>query len=87
MIVEGLGGLWLHQVDRHKATVLQTHKDFVNKCDLRDNGLFQEVITKFNDIHHTRVADAKLNIYLAGLLCYLLLRIILTLLHRSFVML
>ena len=50
--------------------MLQTYKDLVNKCDLRDNGLFQEVITKFNDIHHRSVEHAKLN-HLSGWLTVL----------------
>ena len=44
MIVEALHDLQPFEVECHEATVLQAHKNFVNKCDLRNDGLFQEVI-------------------------------------------
>ena len=61
VIVEALHGLQPFEVDHHETTVLQANKVFRNQYDLRDNGLFQEVITKFDDIHHRCVESAKLN--------------------------
>ena len=61
MIDEALHGLQPFEVDHHEATVLQEHKDFVNKCDLRDNGLFQEVISKFDEMHRRCAEYANMN--------------------------
>ena len=33
----------------------------MNKCDLRVNGLFHEVISKFDGMHHRCVEHAKIN--------------------------
>ena len=65
VIVEALHGLQPFEVDHHETTVFQAHKVFMNHCDLRDNGLFQEVITKFDDMHCRCVEHAKLN-HLSG---------------------
>ena len=41
--------------------MLQAYKDFVNKCDLRVNSLFHEVISKFDGMHRRCVEHAKIN--------------------------
>lgn len=70
MIVEALYGLQSFEVDCQETTVLQAHKVFMNQCDLKDNGLFQEVITKFDDMHHRCVGRAEIN-HLSGWLSVL----------------
>ena len=65
VIVEVLHGLQPFEVDHHETTVLQAYKVFMNQCDVRDNGLFQEIITKFDDMHRICVEHAKLN-HLSG---------------------
>ena len=52
VVVEAFHGLQPFKVVHHETTVLQTHKVFMNQCNFEDNGLFQEVITKFDHAHH-----------------------------------
>ena len=63
VIVEALYDLQPFEVNCHEATVLQlqAHEDFVNKCDLRDNGLFSEVISQYDDMHRRCVERPKMN--------------------------